>query len=186
MTFPGTHRAITEMILDTALQTPMARSIVRKAGLRQGVGETSAFTRTLIDAWIDIRRNKECWQWDVDLTAYTAIRFMNRSNGPLFVVYSEAGYGSETLDPEDYQLFPTLWPLDPYGYPTSQLESGFSTSSLAGGWGWAAIREDLRMPMRISLSLGLDEDTGSYWTWRDEEEGGAEAATGFSIGLQVR
>lgn len=161
----------------------MARAIARKAGLRQGISDPGGFNRTLFDAWVYPYVEKENLQWEVDLTGYTSIRFV--SMGPLnpnfFLAYSLSGFGTQDLDPGDYALFPTLWPADPYGYPTSRLEAFTGNSEVFGGAPWAHLREDLRVPMRLALSLGTG--SGTQWNW-DWELIGWER--GFSVAAQVR
>lgn len=191
MSFPGTWREIKEMALDSALDTEMARKIVRKAGLKQGASVAPvAFERTLVAAWIYPKASKENWQWEVDLTGFSAIRFVSRGvlNPNFFLVYSLAGFGSQVLDPGDYLLFTTLWPLDPYGYPTQWLEAYSGNSEIDGGNPWAEIPPALRVPMRLSLSVGTAG--GSQWNWTTGAPpsgwGSDNYAGGFSVGVQVR
>jgi hypothetical protein len=169
-----------------ALQTKMARAIARKSGIRRGSGLASTVSQTLVDVWVYPKADKENWQWDVDLTGFTAIRFVNRGpfNPNFFLAYSLDT--STTLAPSDYQLFPTLFPADPYGYPTQWLEAFSGNSELDGGYPWAEIREDLRVPMRLSFSLGTGGGTNWNWDiaplgWGSDNYGG-----GFSVGVQVR
>lgn len=175
------------MTLRTVLHTTVARGIARKAGLRSVAGDVGeAFSRTLIDAWIDPTFDKECWQWKVDLSGYSAIRFVNR--GPLnpnfFLAYSISGFSSSALDPGDYALF-TIPPLDPYGYPNGPLEAFSGTSELDGGRPWAQIPENLRIPLRLTFSLGTGGGTAWNWHTTSVGWGSANYAGGFSVGLQV-
>lgn len=183
MTLPRWYTQIERMIESTALQTKMARAIVRKAGLRPGTTETSPVlleARTLVDAYVMPQTGGMAWQWLVDLTACTRIRFVNTSAG-LFVFYSLLGASSTALDPGDYQKFPTLYPDDPYFYPEQFLNTAADTSQIGGHpHPWAQIPLALRVPMRLSISDGV------WPRIRPESDfvigPGAE---GFQVGIQV-
>ena len=193
MSYPKTYSAIKAMIPEIALETKMARSIARKGGLRQRAGEAVGSTeRTLLDCWVDPKTPRESRQWRVDLTGFRDIRYVSR--GPLnpsslFLVYSETGFDSTALNPGDWERFPTLFPDDPYGYPTEWLESYSGTSELEDiddGYGWARIPEAQRRPLRLSLSQGTG--SGTPWTWDTTSTGWGtdNYPLGFSVGVQVR
>lgn len=191
ISYPKLYREIKRMAKDTALRTATARAIVRKSGIRRGVGDggggnlpSDAYPRTLIDAYIDPKYGVRHWQWDVDLTNYRAIRFVNRSTTELWLYYSLLGVGSSVLDPGDYEAFPTLFPDDPYFYPTPYIQAFSGVSEIDGGNPPAAIPLFLRVPLRISISTaapGFDYHEFSNFSTGS----GGDLTTGFSMGVEV-
>lgn len=185
------YREIARMAENRALEAPMARKIVRKSGLRRTVAAAPAegFARTLVDAWVSPQFSNLNYQWFVDLTGVTKIRFVVRAGTivHMFLAYSLDGFASTALDPGDYALFPTLFPDDPYFYPTSQIQAFSGDSEMDGGNPWALVREDLRVPMRLSLTIGIFGGDPFIWDTSPGAWGGTsdEYDNGFSVGVEV-
>lgn len=187
MSYPRFYSEVKQMALERALETPVARAIARRGNLKQRASsESTDLTRTVILSWVDPKHPKESRQWDVDLTGSSAIRFVvtgTANTGDVYLFQSQAGYGSGDLDPGDYDFFPTLFPDDPYDYPTPAIGAQFATSEVFDGNPWAAIPSGMKRPLRLSLSLTL----GAGWTW-DTSSGmwPGYHARGFFVGAQIR
>lgn len=136
--YPKIYGAIREMARKEALRVPTARGVARKAGLRS-VPEVQASPATLIDATVGPSFTPLEWQWLVDLSAYTRLRFDARGADPLFARYSLTGASTEALNPSDYAPFAGgLSAEDSGGYPPDAL-------------GWMTLAEEERVPVRLCL-----------------------------------
>jgi hypothetical protein len=169
------------MIDNTALQTKTARAVVRKAGLRPVSGEAVAdrvSARMVVDTYVLPTVQAANWQWRLDLTGYTQIRFISPSERTLYLYYSEAT--TTDVNPGDYQVF-----------RATRVSTGATnvaiSSSLADRIGsfqfdgikWFEIPVTLRKDLRLSLSDSLT-------SWRlDSPTFSATDKRGFAVGVQV-
>lgn len=95
------------------------------------------------------------WQWVVDLSNFDEIRFHSSSGTALWVHYSPS-VASEpgTLDPADWLQFATTFaPGEPGAGGPFFLNSQVLTSGNGVPLNWAVIPEDLRKPLRLTLSV---------------------------------
>ena len=155
--FPRAYNAISEMAETMALDTKMARSIVRKGGLRQGSdsGEADsgvARVNYAVDACIDPNVGALNYQWVVDFTDCTHIRFFSKSDKTLRLWFSLAGADSDALNPGDYQWW------NPPGLVSSGVQN-IATVPNDTYWEFE-IQEDRRTRLRLSLS-----EENDVWTF---------------------
>lgn len=145
MPFRKTYEEIEEMILNTALYTPMCRDIVRRAGLVPGGGTRRP--RSVIDVFMDVG-DALLEQWATDFTGYEQIRFFSESSVPVYVLYSLDT--STAYDPGDYAVLSAL----------DADENSVEISSLAtdsgGDLHWYTIPEELRVPIKLTLSTAAE------------------------------
>lgn len=149
MTFGATYRAIDEMILDEALETPMARAIARKAGLRSAGEATRTRALTAVDAYIDpiapLSIGAEVYvfsyQWLVDFTGATQVRATSQADTNVFLNYADPL--STAVDAVEY---PALTGFDELG---NELNVGASILSSSGDLGWLTLAPERRVPLRI-------------------------------------
>lgn len=151
--YPKFLEGVREMARKEALKTRTARSIARKAGLRQGTVE--AGPATLIDATLSANFLPLQWQWRVDLSSYPYARMDARGNDHLYAHCSLDT--SAALDPGDWQLI------------TGTYTEGGGAGSLFGSelegqdaepLRWLEIDGAFRAPVRVCFApLGGPSDS---------------------------
>lgn len=145
--------------MDTALQTPMARSVARKAGLRQG---TTAFDgpATALDAYVDPVAGFYAHQFEIDLTGMSRVRFSAQSPILCYLLYSpstsgaSSEAGSSILEPTDWT--PLAGILDEPGHPSDGdyfiLNANAAFASTSGRLLWVTLAEEHKIPLRVAPS----------------------------------
>lgn len=126
MSFSLTYRAIIEMVGDVALQTPTARGVARKAGLRRG---SAPPITSVISDFLSVAEQPLARQYLVDLTGATRARFY--SDAPIYLLRSGSLESAE-LDPGDYVSFldDTFTPFSPDGVWRSVYSEYLTASRL--------------------------------------------------------
>lgn len=157
MASPTLYREIKRMIPQRARHTKMARGIARKSGVRIEVAGSVVIgdrPRTLVDAYVDPGYGSLNWQWRVDLTPFSAIRFLSTTGVRVYLWRSPSGADATTgpVDPGDYEVFiaPDL---------TSGIDSEiFSQNShfFSSDLRYYTIPEGMRNPCRLSISSSAE------------------------------
>lgn len=159
MSFGGTYREIRELIRDTALHTRVARGVVRKAMLTSSGGAVLPHATTVLDAFL-LDESTYHWQWLVDLSDYNQIRCHSSTGTTTYFHYSTS-VTSGSVDPGDWTPFPITFAP---GEPAAGVASVLSTSAFLSGNGvplrWGVIPEELRRPLRLTLSVNTVVDFG--------------------------
>lgn len=158
MSYPTVYRAIDNMILEEALETPMTRAIARKAGLRSTEGTTRTRALTVLDVYVGIAEpdseeavlGEISYWWLVDFTGATEIRATWPDDATsVFVLYSDPSLepSLDSLDPFDH---PVLTGFDEVG--DEQNVGGFNANS-SGALGWLTLPPERRVPLRIAIRI---------------------------------
>jgi hypothetical protein len=150
MTLPSFTREIERMAENEALQTKTARAIVRKAGLRPVVGEVTPVggrVHGAVDAYVDPNSGVLAWQWVVDLTNYTQLRFMANSLDAVNLWFSQSGAGSTALDPGDYEPY-----FGEHLDGEREQEEASVNQTLQAFMKWRLIPAAQRAPIRFSVA----------------------------------
>lgn len=100
MSFPGFYREVREMVPSVALQTPLARGVARKAGLRVGLG--SLVKTAVVSDYVGSAEQPLSRQWLVDLTGLSSGFFFSSASSPIYLFRSD-NLSSTTLNPADYE-----------------------------------------------------------------------------------
>jgi hypothetical protein len=152
--YPKLYRAIKDMAIKEALGASMARKIARKAGLRAGQSTDGVSNSpvTLVDVTLGENFVPLEWQWFLDLSTYTSVRFDARGELALYAFYSK----DLTI-----ALSPTDWlPVEGY-FPDFDFVNFLSASEGAGHTGealrWMNLPEELKVPLRFCLSYSASE-----------------------------
>jgi hypothetical protein len=187
MSLPGFYKQVERMIENTALQTKTARAIVRKAGLT-GTASTqtvlSGRPQTILDAWIVPSETVLQYQWLVDLTGYTYIRFASQSGGIDIALYYSLSTDSTALDPGGWQLFNLETTTEPTNFSApagflAPLGAGASNQNATSTLAWRFIPEALRRQMRVAISY-FPSETPTLFQIHPASTGSA-----FNVALQV-
>jgi hypothetical protein len=129
--------------------------------------------RTVVDEWIVPSRDALTYQFLVDLTNVTMIRFSSQSvSQGIFVVVSEEGYASDELTPSDWTLMTALYDGVEGVVDSSQFY--YDADDLR----WGVMLEEFRKPLRIALSQVINPFMG-------EVPNIASINESFSVTLQV-
>lgn len=167
--YPRLYAAVEEMIEKRAARVPMARAIVRRAGVRVIAGDpVPARPRTLVDAFVEPGYGALAYEWAVDLSPFSSVRMSSRSVDAVYLMRSEAG----GLDPADYE--PVVGTLIEGGTPDYTVVASVFAPELGGSLEWVALPEALRAPCVLSVSVSE----------ADMDLSGALPVTGFSLFVQ--
>lgn len=136
--YPKIAAALEQFFEETAFHRRFAKTVARRAGLRQG--PASLPPRTVIDAYIDPGEPPYARQYLTDLTHARRVRFYSRSSIPVYVFVSVDD--SAELRPGDYEAL-----VDGDSNPVA--------ASL-GSVGWQTLPEGRRSALRLTLSTSAD------------------------------
>lgn len=160
MSYPHFYEAIKDMTAKKALTHRFARTIARRAGLRQGTSLAGA--RTVIAGFIGPAVPPLARQYLADLSGIAQVRLYTTAEAPLWILRSPS-VDSAALNPGDYASL-----------KTSTGDSVADSSGLSD-LGWTELYSPHATPARLTISTSesLPEiDTASL-------------ATPFAVLLQV-
>ena len=148
MSFARTHAAITAMLPEVALATPMARAIVRKAGLRASQPGLER-PKTVIEGVLDPLEEQGGRMWLVDLSGMERIRFSAESSVAVHLLRQ-----STALDSAIDITTARMTGLTELG--ASVFLSSSRADSASGDVEWYTVPDALRTTQKLAISTQTD------------------------------